>query len=168
MTQSTAVEPAFDRLLQVAVEVFAECGFRETTVREICSKANVNVASVSYYFRSKEARYAQALAYAFREANRLYPQDVILNKNSPPKKRLTLLIGNFLYKLLVDCHLGLYSKLIIHEIANPTNALDEIIETTIIPQFALLAEIIHQILGDSAHKVVVQRCLFSIFGQSDV
>ena len=38
MTQSTAIEPVFDRLLQVAVEVFAECGFRGTTVREICSR----------------------------------------------------------------------------------------------------------------------------------
>ena len=83
MTESTANEPAFDRLLQVAVEVFAECGFRDATVREICSRANVNVASVNYYFRSKEALYAQALAFAFREANRLYPQDAALDKSLP-------------------------------------------------------------------------------------
>jgi len=43
----------FDRLLQVAVEVFAECGFREATVRDICSRANVNVASVNYISAAK-------------------------------------------------------------------------------------------------------------------
>jgi AcrR family transcriptional regulator len=165
MTQSILIEPAFDRLLQVAVEVFAECGFREATVREICSRANVNVASINYYFRSKEALYAQALAFAFQEANRLYPLDAVLDKGLPPEQRLTLFIGNFLHKLLDDSHLGLYSKLIAREIADPTKALDEIIETAIIPQFSLLAEIIQQILGAAADKMMVKRCLLSIFGQ---
>jgi TetR/AcrR family transcriptional regulator, regulator of cefoperazone and chloramphenicol sensitivity len=48
--------------------------------------------------------------------------------------------------LLDDSHLGLHSKLIAREIADPT---DEIIETAIVPQFTLLAEIIQQILGSS-------------------
>ncbi|MFZ2171855.1 MAG: CerR family C-terminal domain-containing protein [Methylococcaceae bacterium] len=165
MTQSTPNEPAFDRLLQVAVEVFAECGFREATVREICSRANVNVASVNYYFRSKEALYAQALAFAFQEANRLYPLDAIFDRSLPPEQRLTLFIGNFLHKLLDDSHLGLHSKLIAREIADPTKALDEIIDTSIVPQFALLTEIVQQILGVSTEKVTVHRCLLSIFGQ---
>ena len=165
MTHSSAIEPAFDRLLQVAVEVFAECGFRYATVRDICSKANVNVASVNYYFRSKEALYVQALAFAFQEANRLHPQDAALDKDLPPERRLMLFIKNFLHKLLDDSHLGLHSKLIAREIADPTKALDEIIQTAIVPQFALLQEIIQQILGTRADKVTVQRCLLSIFGQ---
>ena len=165
MTESITNEPAFDRLLQVAVEVFAEYGFREATVREICSRANLNVASVNYYFRSKEALYSQALTFAFQEANRLYPQDAALKMNLPPEQRLALFIKNFLHKLLDDSHLGLHSKLIAREIVDPTKALDEIIQTAIAPQFALLTEIVQQILGFSADKVVVQRCLLSIFGQ---
>jgi AcrR family transcriptional regulator len=165
MTPSTAIEPAFDRLLQVAVEVFAECGFREATVREICSRASVNVASVNYYFRSKEALYAQALTFAFQEANRLYPLDAIFDNDLPPEQQLTLFINNFLHKLLDDSHLGLHSKLIAREIADPTKALDEIIRTAIVPQFTLLQKIIQQILGVSPDKVIVDRCLLSIFGQ---
>lgn len=165
MIESTANEPAFDRLLQVAVEVFAECGFRDATVRDICSRANVNVASVNYYFRSKEALYAQALTFAFQEANRLHPQDAALDKGLPPEQRLALFIKNFLHKLLDDSHLGLHSKLIAREISDPTKALDEIIETAIVPQFNLLQDIIQQILGAPVDRVIVQRCLLSIFGQ---
>ena len=165
MTQSTAIEPTFDRLLQVALEVFAEFGFREATVREICSRANVNVASVNYYFRSKEALYTQALGFAFKETNRLHPQDAALDKNLPPELRLSLFIKSFLHRLLDDSQLGLHSKLIAREIADPTKALDEIIETAIVPQFALLEEIIRQLLGSSPDNVTVQRCLLSIFGQ---
>jgi TetR/AcrR family transcriptional regulator, regulator of cefoperazone and chloramphenicol sensitivity len=165
MTQSTALESAFDRLLQVAVEVFAEYGFRDATVREICARAKVNVASVNYYFRSKNALYTQALAFAFQETNQLYPQNTILDKGLPPEQRLTLFIGNFIHKLLDDNHLGLHGKLIAREIADPTRALDEIIETSIVPQFALLEEIIRQILKAPVDKVIVQRCLLSIIGQ---
>ena len=165
MTESTANEPVFDRLLQVAVEVFAECGFRDATVRDICSRAHVNVASVNYYFRSKEALYTRALAFAFQESNRLHPQDAALDKSLPPEQRLTLFIKNFLHKLLDDSHLGFHSKLIAREIADPTKALDEIIETAIVPQFTLLQEIIQKILGTPDDSIIVQRCVLSIFGQ---
>lgn len=165
MTQSTTIEPVFDRLLQVAVEVFAECGFRETTVREICSRAHVNVASVNYYFRSKEALYSQALAFAFRETNRLYPPDAALDKSLPPEQRLAVFINNSLHKLLDDNQLDLHSKLIAREIADPTNALDDIMETALVPQIALLEDIIRLILKEPVDKVIVQRCLLSILGQ---
>jgi AcrR family transcriptional regulator len=158
-------EPTFDRLLQVAVEVFAESGFRATTVREICSKANVNVASVNYYFRSKEALYTQALAFAFEEANKRYPQDAALNKNLLPEQRLKFFIENFLHKLLDDSHLGFHSKLIAREIAEPTRALDEIIATAIVPTCALLEEIIRLNLGQNASIDTVHRCITSIMGQ---
>ena len=163
--ESINKEPTFDRLLQVAVEVFAECGFRSATVREICSKANVNVASVNYYFRSKEALYTQALAFAFEEANKRYPQDTALNKNLHPEQRLKFFIENFLHKLLDDSHLGFHSQLIAREIAEPTRALDEIITTAIFPNCALLEEIIRQILGENASTATVHRCITSIMGQ---
>ena len=161
----TTIEPVIDRILHVAIEVFAEHGFRDTTIREICKRANVNVASINYYFRSKEALYTQALSFAFHEANQLYPQDSILNKALPPEQRLSLFIDNFLHKLLDNSHLGLHSKLITREITDPTNALNGIIATAIAPQIALLQEIIQPILGNITNTTIVHRCLLSIFGQ---
>lgn len=165
MTESSLTEPIFDRLLHVAIEVFAERGFRMATVREICSRANVNVASVNYYFRSKEALYSKALALAIQEANQLYPMAVAQDENINPEQRLTLFIDNFLHKLLDDSHLGYHSKLITREIAEPTKAFDEIITTAIVPQFVLLETIIQQILGDQIDKSIIIRCFMSILGQ---
>ena len=165
MTSIPLTEPVFDRLLHVAIEVFAERGFRATTVRDICSRANVNVASVNYYFRSKEALYSKALALAIQEANQLYPITSVQDTNLPPEKRLTLFIDNFLHKLLDDSHLGFHSKLITREIAEPTKALDEIIAIAIVPQFDLLEDIVRQLLGNLTDKAIVERCLLSILGQ---
>ncbi len=165
MLSSALTGPTFDRLLHVAIEVFAEHGFRATTVRAICARANVNVASVNYYFRSKEALYSKALALAIQEANQLYPMAAAQDQNRPPEQRLTLFIDNFLHKLLDDSHLGYHSKLITREIAEPTKALDEIITIAIVPQFVLLEEIVQEILGAHVDKTTSQRCLLSILGQ---
>ena len=47
------------RVLETAVEVFAEHGFRKTTVRDICKRANANVAAINYHFRDKEGLHSR-------------------------------------------------------------------------------------------------------------
>ena len=42
------------RILDTAEHVFARDGFRDTTLRSITAEAGVNLASVNYYFGSKE------------------------------------------------------------------------------------------------------------------
>ncbi len=166
MTAPSSTEATFDKLLQVAVEAFAEHGFRNTTIREICARANVNIASVNYYFRSKEALYSQALHFAFQEANRLHPQTATLNKALSPELRLGLAIDNFLHKLLDDSQLGFHTRLIAREISDPSNALNEILHIAIAPQCTLLEELIVEIapvLKDN--KPMIARCMLSILGQ---
>ena len=165
MTQTPSLESVSERILHVAVEVFAEYGFRDATVREICSRANVNVASVNYYFRSKESLYAQVLIFSFQEANRLHPQNALLEKHLTPEQRLNLFIKNFLNKLMDDSRLGLHSKLIAKEISDPTNALETLLEIAIKPQMKLLQDIIQPIIGEQTDKHFIHRCLLSIYGQ---
>lgn len=43
-----------DKILDAAEHLFASTGFAETSMRQITSKANVNLASVNYHFGSKK------------------------------------------------------------------------------------------------------------------
>jgi AcrR family transcriptional regulator len=43
-----------DRLLHAAEELFAQQGFASTSLRQVTSRADVNIAAVNYHFGSKE------------------------------------------------------------------------------------------------------------------
>src|SRR2546428_6949515 len=49
------------KLLEAAREVFADCGYYDTTIREICSRARTNIAAVNYHFGGKLGLYTAVL-----------------------------------------------------------------------------------------------------------
>ena len=53
------------RLLQAATEVFAELGYRAATTREICRRAEVNLASIHYYYGDKAELYREVFRLPF-------------------------------------------------------------------------------------------------------
>ncbi len=56
-----------DKILQAATKVFAEHGYKDATTRMICSEAQVNVALVNYYFRSKAELYKAVIGALFED-----------------------------------------------------------------------------------------------------
>ena len=53
-------------IMEAARKVFQEKGYKEATMRDIASEANINMAMVHYYFRSKENLFFMILDDAFR------------------------------------------------------------------------------------------------------
>jgi AcrR family transcriptional regulator len=56
---SAASKHVQDRLLDAAEELFCEHGFDATSIRDIAAAADCKIASVNYYFGSKEKLYAE-------------------------------------------------------------------------------------------------------------
>ena len=56
---NVAIKNVKDRLLDAAEELFCEHGFKGTSIRDIAAAAGCNIASVNYYFGSKEKLYEQ-------------------------------------------------------------------------------------------------------------
>jgi TetR/AcrR family transcriptional regulator, regulator of cefoperazone and chloramphenicol sensitivity len=68
-----------ERLLANAYRLFAEKGYQNTTIAEICERAETNIASVNYHFRDKANVYLEAWRHAFQE-------DVLISKPFMVKK----------------------------------------------------------------------------------
>jgi AcrR family transcriptional regulator len=56
---AVSVKSVKDRLVNAAEELFCERGFKGTSIRDIAASAGCNIASVNYYFGSKEKLYEE-------------------------------------------------------------------------------------------------------------
>ncbi|WHE34334.1 TetR/AcrR family transcriptional regulator [Bergeyella cardium] len=91
------------KILEAAEELIAEKGFEETTVRNICQKANINVAMISYYFGSKEKMLTYLYQYRVQRAKETFAEFAHTIKEGTPqmqvKEVIKFIIGQmFKYK----------------------------------------------------------------------
>lgn len=78
------------RILHSAIELFAERGFDQVTVRDIAERAEVNHAAIGYYFGAKEQLIKHAIATVIAPLNeqRISALDAV--KTKAGKRRLKL------------------------------------------------------------------------------
>jgi AcrR family transcriptional regulator len=152
------------RLLEAAGEEFAERGFRAATVRDICNRADANVAAVNYHFGDKEKLYAAAVrdAHDCVERHRI---DAGLPANATPEQRLHTFVRAFFTGLLEAGKPAWHAKLMAREMAEPTAVLNEIAQHGVRPRLEALSAIIRAIIGEDAPQPLVHRCARSIVGQ---
>jgi TetR/AcrR family transcriptional regulator, regulator of cefoperazone and chloramphenicol sensitivity len=153
------------RLTEAAGEVFAERGFRAATVRDICQRAQANVAAVNYYFGDKEHLYTAVLQYAFSRSLQKYPPLLALEDHADPEQRLHAYIHSFLLRCLGEGSPAWLGKLMAREMAEPTHALDMLIHEAFRPLFELLMSIVRELLGPRAPPAQVRLCADSIIAQ---
>ena len=157
----SASEQTRDRLLNAAREVFSECGFQGATVREICRRADANIAAVSYHFGSKDGLLAEALHF---DSLRLL-QETNAQADSCPEVRLGLFIHDFMHMLLDENNPSSQCRIMARELADPTPGLDKIVREAIAPLHNFFAKLVREIVGDTVDDVVLRRCVHSILGQ---
>jgi len=157
--------PTRERLLEAAGEVFAERGYRDGTIQEICRRAGANIAAVNYHFRDKQSLYVEVFRYAHSRAAGRPRGFVEEAADGPPERRLHAYIKGFLERILGQGRPSWHSVLISREIAQPSGALDQIYEEEIRPRHQYLEKLIREIAGPALPRASVRLCVFSIVGQ---
>ena len=153
------------QLLEAAGEVFAEVGFRDATVREICRRGNANVAAVNYHFGDKETLYIEVLRYAHAKALAKYPPLLGLPVDAPAKERLHAFIHSLLLRVFDKGPTSWHGKLMLREMIEPTAALDSLVEERIRPMASQLWKIVAEILDGKPEDERVRLCAFSVVSQ---
>lgn len=158
-------ETTKDRLLSAACEIFAEKGFRGATVAEICEKADANIAAINYHFGDKESLYDAVWRHAFAITSGTYPIDDDLQETPTLEDILFRYASAILHRIFSEDLAGLFPKLLSHEMANPTLALEKIASDALFPQAIYLRKTIAPALGPDADEMTTRRCMHSITGQ---
>ncbi len=153
------------RLLEAAGEIFADRGYRAATVQEICRRAAANIAAIHYHFGDKENLYYEVLKYGRRftclASEPLNPADLAQR----PAELLRQYIFSMLSGLMRDGRPAWYTRLIAQEVAEPTAALDQLINREMRPQSERLRAIVGALAGPDAPERQVTLMAHSVLGQ---
>lgn len=93
-------------ILNTAEELFSTKGFEGTSVRDICHKANVNVAMISYYFGSKEKMLIALYQFRLEKARENLGSFSETIKNARPANQLQEMLNFIISQILqvTDLH----------------------------------------------------------------
>lgn len=97
-----------ERIVQAALKVLSTSSIDQVTVRDIAARAGVNVATVHYYFRTKEAIVAEALPRFFEPVIGSLHESLALSV--PPKERLLRFLTD--YTRHFRAHPGVFTSLL--------------------------------------------------------
>lgn len=152
------------RLLDAAGQVFAESGFQAATVREICSRAGVNIALVNYHFGDKLELYTEVLRQSIGASG-----DGIIKKaiasTAPPEEALREMIHAMLQRVCRADRPGWQFQLMVHEFAQPTPAMSTVIDETMRPIYNRFRALIGDMLGLSPDHDTVRFSTHSVIAQ---
>jgi AcrR family transcriptional regulator len=153
------------RLLETACDIFAEKGYRNATIAEICDRAQANIAAVNYHFGDKETLYGTALRHAYEAAARCYPIDGGLPASAPAARRLRAHVEAHLRRTFSDGEASDFPRLIVKELAEPTPALSQVVRDVLQPHRDHLRGVLRELLGDAVPGDMLRLCVVSIISQ---
>jgi AcrR family transcriptional regulator len=153
------------RIIDAAARLFAERGFRKVTVREICHAAGANLAAVNYHFRDKLGLYREVLQRAIAVMKETNAAAERAPAGASAAARLRAHIRVYLHRLLGGGSEHWLHRLINREIADPTPALDAIVEQAIRPRTQFLAGLVGALVGRPPTDERVWRSVASLQAQ---
>lgn len=158
---SRQIEPS-QRLLEAAEEVFARKGFDGATVREICDRAGVNIAAISYHFGDKERLYIEAVKNA-HQCSMAQASPPEWPPGIPPVQKLREFIRAMARAVNGPARPAAL-QLMMREMANPSAAAEAVVHESIRPMAHGLRAVVRELfpdLTDRQHLMIG----FSVVGQ---
>jgi AcrR family transcriptional regulator len=158
--QRTDGVEARERLLGVALRLFAEKGFAQTSTRDIAKEAGVNLSAIKYYFGDKAGLYRAAFIEPIGGECTEMPDLSGLTL----RQTIEIFYTGFFEPLKHGDLVQLCIRLHYREMLEPTGLWAEKIETEIKPAHAALVDALIRHLGVDKVDDDIHRLAFSIAG----
>jgi AcrR family transcriptional regulator len=164
VSEPVAAASTREKLVEAAGQLFAEHGYYATTVREIVKSSGANIAAVNYHFGDKLGLYTEVLQQSVRAA-RVDAINSALDQNAPPEDILRAVIRTRLQSVARPNLQDRHFRIMVHELAQPTPALERVVNEVTRPIYKRLLELVGQISGLPSKDEKTRLCTHSIVGQ---
>jgi AcrR family transcriptional regulator len=153
------------RLVEAAAALFANKGFEQVTVREICKASHANVAAVNYHYGDKAGLYRAVVMMAIeqmRETNELSQR---AGDGLSPEEQIRGFVRVFVSRLTGNGPTAWIHRLMAREMERPTDALDLVMRQVVVPRLEYLSGVVGTIMQLPAGDPRVKRCVGSLQSQ---
>lgn len=152
------------RILSAAEKLFGDQGFDGTSLRDITSAAQVNLAAINYYFQSKDSLIDAVIERRIGPVNR---RRVEMLDAAGPTPTLEQIIEAFLAPI-TDRDMAPAMPLMARVLSNPQQFLDRVYRRHLMPILHRFAEELHKVLPELSHEECIWRIHFMAGGMSHV
>jgi len=151
------------RLLQAATEVFAEVGYHAATTRAICRRAEVNLASIHYYYGDKGELYREVFRLPFLNKGNVFST---LDVSTVPLGEALQSFYQWFFPPISedDPVLQLFQRLHAREEAEPSGVLGDAVIEAFRPNHETMQTLICRELGLKKTDSEVDRLTFAVLG----
>jgi AcrR family transcriptional regulator len=153
-----------NKLIEAAMEVFAEYGYQDATIQQIVNHAGTNIAAINYHFGDKANFYGEVVSYALSqgEFNQVPAKSDGLSAEQQLRKFVRLFIR---HAIGVNHKLSFLDQIQSQEMLNPSPVLDKVVEKFIRPNHMKLRSIVCNLLPSDADELTIRHHCFSVIGQ---
>ena len=153
-----------ERLVESAAKLFAANGYAKVSVRDICAAASANVAAVNYHFGGKTGLYEQVLRRAITVMQTTTSEAIEAGAGRHPREQLKAYLSIFMRRVFAGRDSWIH-QMMMRELADPTPALDLVVDEVIRPRMDYLARVIGALLDAPVTDSRVRLCAVGVQAQ---
>jgi AcrR family transcriptional regulator len=152
------------RLVESAATLFAANGYAKVSVRDICAAAKANVAAINYHFGGKTGLYEQVLRRAIAVMQSTTREAIAAGDGRHPREQLKVYLSIFMRRVFQGRDSWIH-QMMMRELADPTPALDLVVDEVMQPRMTYLSQVIAALLGFPASDTRVSLCAIGVQAQ---
>lgn len=152
------------QLLEAAGEVFAEHGYAKATSKEICERAQANIAAVNYHFGGKDGLYAAVLEEAH---SRLVSLDVVAQtarSRIDPRLKLRMVLTRIVGEITRRDQAAWELRVLCRGLLSQSPLLDGLINNQIAPKAKFVRAILGEIMQLPPEHPSVSLSVLNVMG----
>ncbi len=156
-----------DKLINSALKIFSKNGYRDGRVADIAKHAVANIASINYYFGSKEALFAEVLRHSFQIAEKKYPADGGLPGSDTCEEKLAAFARSIILRTLDHGAAGNFNRIMCLTVNSPGSSTGTLCDEVRALQVAPLRPLIEEYIGEN-EEIIYQIATLNFLSLSDI